>query len=49
MPSGGGFERMYVQGQILGHRELLALNSSYLRSGSNPPEQAVAQMSLPII
>jgi putative membrane protein len=25
----GRFDRMYVQGQIRGHRELLALNSSY--------------------
>jgi putative membrane protein len=49
IPSGGGFERMYVQGQIRGHRELLALNNSYLRTGSNPQEQQVAQMSLPII
>ncbi|WP_407123407.1 hypothetical protein [Bradyrhizobium sp. STM 3561] len=40
---------MYVQGQIRGHHELLALNNSYLRSGGNPKEQQVAQMSLPII
>src|SRR3954469_3766025 len=45
----GAFDRMYVQGQIRGHRELLALNNSYLRSGGNPSEQQVAQMSLPII
>jgi putative membrane protein len=45
----GPFDRMYVQGQIRGHRELLALNNSYLRSGGNPSEQQVAQMSLPII
>jgi putative membrane protein len=45
----GRFDRMYVQGQIRGHRELLALNTSYLRTGSNPQEQQVAQMSLPII
>ena len=29
VPAGGGFDRMYVQGQIKGHRELLSLNSSY--------------------
>ena len=45
----GPFDRMYVHGQIRGHRELLALNNSYLRSGGNPSEQQVAQMSLPII
>jgi putative membrane protein len=49
VPSGSAFDRMYVQGQIRGHRELLALNSSYLRSGRDPQEQAVARMSLPII
>jgi putative membrane protein len=49
VPSGGGFDRMYVQGQIRGHRELLALNSSYLRSVGDPQEQGIAQMSLPII
>lgn len=49
VPSGGGFERMYVQGQIRGHRELLALNETYLRTGGNPQEQSVAQMSLPLI
>jgi putative membrane protein len=48
-PSGHAFDRMYVQGQLRGHRELLELNSSYLRSGRNPQEQGVAQMSLPII
>ncbi|MBP0115300.1 DUF4142 domain-containing protein [Bradyrhizobium vignae] len=45
----GPFDRMYVQGQIRGHRELLALNNSYLRTGGNPQEQQVAQMSLPVI
>jgi putative membrane protein len=45
----GPFDRMYVQGQLRGHRELLALNNAYLRTGSNPQEQQVAHMSLPII
>jgi len=45
----GAFDRMYVQGQIRGHRELLALNTAYLRTGGNPQEQQVAQMSVPII
>jgi len=34
----GPFERMYVQGQIRGHRELLALNTSRLRMGGNEQE-----------
>jgi putative membrane protein len=49
LPAGRNFDAMYVKGQIAGHRELLALNSSYLRIGGNPQEQSVAQMSLPII
>lgn len=48
-PLGATFDRMYVQGQIRGHHELLALNDSYLRAGHNPQDQAVARMSLPII
>lgn len=49
LPAGSSFDAMYVKGQIAGHRELLALNSSYLRTGGNPQEQSVARMSLPII
>jgi putative membrane protein len=46
---GDVFDRMYVQGQIRGHRELLALNGFYIRTGSNPREQEVAQTSRSII
>ena len=46
---GSAFDRMYVQGQLRGHRELLALNDAALRAGSDPQAQQVAQMSLPII
>jgi putative membrane protein len=49
IPAGGGFDRMYVRGQSRGHRELLNLNSSYLRAGSDPKLQSVAEMSVPII
>jgi putative membrane protein len=49
MPSGANFNAMYVTGQIAGHRELLALNSTYLNRGGNPQERSVAEMSLPII
>jgi putative membrane protein len=48
-PGGGAFDAMYVKGQILGHRELLALNTSYLKSGRDPQELSVAQMSVPLI
>jgi putative membrane protein len=41
---------MYVQGQIGGHRELLALNARFLSiNGNDPRERNVAEMSLPII
>lgn len=49
MPSGRAFDAMYVRGQIRGHRELLALNTSYLASGGDPQFQSVAAMSVPII
>src|SRR4051812_8115440 len=35
MPAGRLFERTYVQGQLVGHRELLALNQAYLQSGQD--------------
>jgi putative membrane protein len=49
MRPGPAFDAMYVKGQIAGHRELLALNSSYLDMGGDPQFKSVAAMSLPII
>jgi putative membrane protein len=49
LPAGRGFDAMYVRGQIAGHQELLALNSTYLRSGNDRQFETVAMMSLPII
>lgn len=49
MPAGPQFNSAYVKGQLAGHRELLTLNSSYLKSGTDPALQSVANMSLPII
>jgi putative membrane protein len=48
-PRGRAFDAMYVRGQIRGHRELLALNTSFLQSGGDWNQQSVAQMSVPII
>jgi putative membrane protein len=45
VPPGPAFNAMYVKGQIAGHRELLALNTSYLRTGTDPQQQSVASMS----
>jgi putative membrane protein len=47
LPSGRSFERMYVTGQIEGHRKLLALNTAHVRPGGQYSD--VANMSLPII
>ena len=34
--SGDEFDRMYVRGQIMGHRELLKIHQDYARNGSDP-------------
>jgi putative membrane protein len=47
--SGSRFDTMYLQGQIAGHRELLALNEPIARGGSGGREQAVALISVPAI
>lgn len=49
MPAGPASNAMYVKGQIRGHRELLALNLSYLEAGDDPQFQSVAAMSVPIV
>jgi putative membrane protein len=49
LPAGRGFDAMYVKGQIAGHRELLALNTSYLKTGDDAQFKSVAAMSVPII
>jgi putative membrane protein len=40
---------MYLQGQIAGHRELLALNEPMARGGAGGREQAIALISVPSI
>lgn len=47
--SGRTFDRMYIQGQIAGHRELLALNSEYAQGGSDPQARSVAIVAVPSI
>lgn len=34
--SGADFDQMYIDGQIKGHRELLAIHQRYARSGNDP-------------
>lgn len=49
-PPGARFDAAYVRGQIIGHRELLALNTSYLQSGIRDPlSTAVANVAVPSI
>lgn len=47
--SGARFDGMYLQGQIAGHRELLALNEPLARGGAGGREQAIALISVPSI
>ena len=43
------FDTLYIQGQILGHRELLALHKSYAASGSDPVAQGASIVAVPAI
>lgn len=49
-PPSPRFDRLYVQGQIIGHRELLALNSAYRgRAAGDATGLAVANLAVPSI
>jgi putative membrane protein len=43
------FDALYVQGQIAGHRELLALHKSYARRGADPTAQGASTVAVPSI
>jgi putative membrane protein len=47
--TGRSFDRMYVQGQIMGHNEGLALTSAYAQSGFDTQGRAVATLAVPSI
>jgi putative membrane protein len=49
LPPGLEFDRIYVHRQIEGHRELLALNTAYARSGHDPHLVHIARGALPLI
>lgn len=49
MPPGRGFDRAYVEGQIAGHEELLALNTAYAQNGRDDRGRAVATLAVPSI
>ncbi len=49
-PPSPAFDRLYVRGQVIGHRELLALNDAYRRqAGGDPTGLAVANLAVPSI
>lgn len=49
MAPGRQFDRAYVEGQLAGHEELLALNTAYAQSGSDSRGRAVATVAVPSI
>lgn len=49
LPPGRAFDRAYVEGQIAGHEELLALNTAYAQDGGDPRGRAVATVAVPSI
>ncbi len=47
--NGAQFDRMYVQGQITGHQELLQLHQAIAQSGSKTEERMLGTVAVPAI
>ncbi len=47
--SGAQFDRMYIQGQIMGHQELLQLHQTLAQSGSTQGDRLLATVAVPAI
>lgn len=47
--SGPRFDAMYIRGQIMGHQELLQLNTAIAQGGGNAIDRAVANVAVPSI
>jgi len=47
--NGAQFDRMYVQGQITGHQELLQLHQAIAQSGSRVEERMLGTVAVPAI
>ena len=47
--SGAQFDRMYVQGQVMGHQELLQLHQTLARSGATQADRMLATVAVPAI
>lgn len=46
---GAEFDRMYVQGQVMGHQELLQLHQAMAQSGTRQEERMLATVAVPAI
>lgn len=49
MPPGPGFDAAFVNAQLMGHQEALALHGTYAQSGDDPVLRRVARGALPLI
>jgi predicted outer membrane protein len=49
MPGGPDYDALYVQAQLMGHQESLALHGAYAQSGDDPGLRRVARSALPLI
>lgn len=47
--SGAQFDRMYVQGQIMGHQELLQLHQAIAQAGSTQADRILGTVAVPAI
>jgi putative membrane protein len=47
--SGAQFDNMYVQGQLLGHQELLTLHQTIAQSGATQADRMIATVAVPAI
>lgn len=47
--SGAQFDRMFVQGQIMGHQELLQLHQTLAQSGATQGDRMLATVAVPAI
>ena len=47
--SGAGFDRMYLQGQMMGHQELLQLHQTLAQSGATQGDRMLATVAVPAI
>lgn len=46
---GAAFDMMYIDGQIAGHEELLAIHEDYAESGSDPMARGASMVGVPAI